>query len=140
MRFINLTKVMEKIIDLNTDIAEIELKDGVLYLRFTVEDIELGPLKKHNADINAAFGHLYPMPFIIEASPTSKGVSKEVRDYSALPENADRMTCMAVIVHSSFTRMVANLFMKFARMSTPTQLFSDIEAAKKWAKTFIKNK
>lgn len=129
---------MEKVIVLSTDIADIEVKDGVLYMRFRVENIELEPLKKHNLVLNATFGHLYPMPFIVEASPASKGVSKEVRDYSALPENADRMSCMAVIVHSAFTRMIANLFMKFARMNTPTQMFSDIDSARVWVKKFIK--
>lgn len=129
---------MEKIVDLSTEIAEIVVKDGVLYMRFIVEDIELEPLKKHNLVLNATFGHLYPMPFIIEALPASKGVSKEVRDYSALPENADRMSCMAVIVHSAFTRMIANLFMKFARLDTPTQMFSDLDSAYVWAKKFIK--
>lgn len=129
---------MEKIVDLSTEIAEIAVKDGVLYMRFTVENIELEPLKKHNLVLNATFGHLYPMPFIIEASSASKGVSKEVRDYSALPENADRMSCMAVIIHSAFTRMIANLFMKFARLNTPTQMFTDLGSASVWAKKFIK--
>ena len=128
----------QEIIKITTNIAEVTVENSILYMRFTVENIDLEPLKKHNATINAAFGHLYPLPFIIEASPTSRGVSKEVRDYSALPENAGRMSCMAVIIHSAFTRTIANLFMKFARISTPTQMFSNLDLAKEWAKTFIK--
>lgn len=32
---------MEKVIVLSTDIADIEVKDGVLYMRFRVENIRL---------------------------------------------------------------------------------------------------
>jgi hypothetical protein len=46
---------MEKITYIKTDIAEVNIEDGVLYLKFLVENLELIPLKKHNQEVDTAF-------------------------------------------------------------------------------------
>ena len=128
----------KQVLQISTDIADVHIDEGVLYIQFLVDVIELVPLKKHNAELDLAFANLFPLPFVIMSTTTAKGVEKEVRDYSNSAENIARMTCMAVLVPSTFMRMIANLFMKFVKMPIPMQLFTDKAAAMSWAKTFIK--
>lgn len=123
---------------INTDIAEVYVEEGILFTNFTVSAIELEPLKKHQAEVNAAFGHLLPLPSIVQVPEGSKSASKEVRDYTASPESTRTTLSTAVIVSSAFMRTVANFYFKFAKMPMPTKLFSDVPSAIEWSKQFVK--
>ena len=123
---------------ISTDIAEAYIEEGILFTKFSVLAIELKPLKKHQAEVIAAFGHLLPLPSIVEMPEGSKTPDKEVRDYTASPESTSFVLSTAVIVPSAFMRTVANFYFKFVKMPTPTKLFGDVPSAIEWSKQFIK--
>jgi hypothetical protein len=123
---------------INTGIAEAYIEEGILFINFTVLEIELEPLKKHQAEVVAAFGHLLPLPSIVQVPTGSKSANKEVRDYTTSQANTNIILSTAVIVSSAFMRTVANFYFKFAKMPTPTKLFGDVPSAIEWSKQFIK--
>lgn len=125
-------------IRISTDIGEVYIEDGILFTTFTTTEIELLPLKKHQAEINAAFGHLLPLPNITQVPEGTKSPPKEVRDYTASVESNAYSLSSAVIVPSAFMRTVANFYFKFVKMPIPTKLFGDIPSAIAWSKQFIK--
>ena len=60
-------------------------------------------------------------------------MTKEFRDYVA-ERNKDVIQAVAVWIGSPISRIVGNMFIKFAKLHHPMKLFSDREMAIKWLK------
>lgn len=59
-------------------------------------------------------------------------MDKEARDYlNQISEEAGTV-CSAVVIKSSFAKMLANLFLQISKPSYPTKIFTEEEKAVEW--------
>ena len=96
--------------------AEIELKDAN-------EDMQLS--EELMVDVSC-FGTIVNMANI-------KSVSKDARDwYSQVQNDNPRNVCVALIVNSFYTRIIANFFLGFSNSRTEMKIFNKKENAIEW--------
>lgn len=74
----------------------------------------------------------FQIPILADARQV-KGVSKEIRDFVSEKEKEHRVTSrLAIITGSGLSKIIGNLFFKFANIPYPMKLFSDKEKALEW--------
>jgi hypothetical protein len=66
--------------------------------------------------------------------------TKEVLDYYASAEVANKITAMAILVSSLATRMVGNFFIKTCKPQFPAKLFTDRKAAIIWLSVVLEKR
>lgn len=70
--------------------------------------------------------------FMIVIDEGVVSLSKDARDYFSGPEGTCYLTAIAFIQRNLFSRMLINFFIRLANLKVKTQVFEDIDAAKKW--------
>lgn len=65
-----------------------------------------------------------------------KDTSKEVRDY-AVVENAKFMKAQALLVNSTLTKYIANLYISLKSVTYPIKLFTNETEAREWLKAYL---
>lgn len=95
-------------------------------------------LYRKEADESIVFLKNHPnveLPFAILVKGNIRRMSKEVRE-DAAEFGSKYYKCLAVVINSSLSRIIANLFMKFSKPPFPVKLFTDEDKAIEWLKTF----
>lgn len=64
--------------------------------------------------------------------------TKEVRDFYASKEIAEKISAMAILVDSLATRIIGNFFITTSKPHFPTKLFTSEDAAIKWLNDILK--
>ena len=65
-----------------------------------------------------------------------KTATKTAREVGASDEFAAKVRCMGLVVGSAATRVIGSFFMRINRPKYPTQLFTSVEDAEAWIRTF----
>ena len=75
------------------------------------------------------------VPLLLDIRSTGT-LSREARELYAGDEGAERITALAFVSGSAFTRVVGNLFIRVAKTSYPVRLFSAEVDATAWLREF----
>lgn len=116
---------------IKTDLAEVYMKEGVLYTHYTPIEATLEQTKELIAAIKEEFKAELPvlsLSFIKDV----KSSKKEVRSYLASEEVTTLTIASAIITGGGLSKIVGNLFINFSKLSIPTKLFSDEGKALEW--------
>lgn len=70
--------------------------------------------------------------FMIIVDEGVVSLNKDARDYFSGPEGTSNLIAIAFIQRNLFSRMLINFFIRITNLRVKTQVFEDIEAAKKW--------
>lgn len=105
--------------------------DGVLYI-YTKPEIEHtlnNAIEQQKEIVKLVKGKKIPMITDIRmASP----LDIETRDYYATAEGTKNATAFAFFVSSTFSMVLANIFIKLQKLHVPTKMFTKKEEALKW--------
>lgn len=119
------------------DEATIILKtNGVVYVYYkdgVILDVEL-QLKMVDCFHDITEKKLTPFIFTAGEGVT---VTKEARDNAILIEEQSPCAAMAIVASNLAYKIIANFYMQFNKPKRPYKVFSNIEDATNWAKTFI---
>ncbi|HSZ25769.1 MAG TPA: hypothetical protein VK766_08635 [Cytophagaceae bacterium] len=112
----------------------IEIRGHYIYVRYKPNTLlDLDAAKKILQDaVDFSGDKIYPALTDIREMPAH---SKEVRDYFAI-EGSETTFANAIIVSSSFSRILANFFLTLNKPKIPTRIFSDSAKAAKWLEMF----
>ncbi|HEU4407823.1 MAG TPA: hypothetical protein VFS43_21345 [Polyangiaceae bacterium] len=83
-----------------------------------------------------AFVGTTPRPTLIDLRDV-KYQEREARELYASPEGTGAAMAFAVLVGSSVSRVIGNMFLIASRPPVPTRLFSDKAEALAWLRTFL---
>jgi len=120
-----------------TDVAEVYVSEGILYVKFLLEDLKIEATKAHIAAVKARFGQYLPLPCVVD-NGKSKASSKEIRDYFASDEVGSVISASAVVMNSVVTKIAINLFLQFSKPKYPVKLFTEVDKAVEWVSQFKK--
>jgi hypothetical protein len=120
-----------------TDIAEVYVADGILYVKFLADELKIVETKAHIAAVKARFGEHLPLPGVID-NGKAKAASKEIRDYFASDEVGSVISASAIVMNSVVTKIAINLFLQFSKPKYPVKLFTEVDKAVEWANQFKK--
>jgi len=82
-----------------------------------------------------ANGPQYNKTMIIARGVT--GIDKSARDYLSSAEATEGLIAMALVIGSSFQRIMGNFFISVNKTSMPVRMFTTESGAGKWLKKFI---
>ncbi|SDL81358.1 hypothetical protein SAMN05421823_108176 [Catalinimonas alkaloidigena] len=117
---------------LENDTVAFELKDGILYGRYKVEEVSLEIAKTATAFRHQLTGG-QPTPAIADISAVKK-IPKEAREFFSSGQAGEDLTALAVVISNPVTRTIGNFFLKFHAPKYPFQLFGNVQDATNWIK------
>ena len=123
---------------LKTNVAEIVLENGILYITTAELNPTLADYEQHLKAIKAKFGALLPLPAVLKNPERAQVLTKDVRDFVVGKEMAEAIQSIAIMQSSMAIRLIANLFFKISKPSYPMQMFSDEAKAVEWLRSFGK--
>jgi predicted DNA binding CopG/RHH family protein len=123
---------------LRSKVAEVVIKDGIIYLSSIDPNPTLVDYQEHWRLMKAKFGHLLPLPAVLTNPEKAQVMTKDVRDFTVSKEMAEITSAMAIMQNSILVRIAANLFFKVTKPSYPMQMFSDEAKAVEWLRSFVK--
>lgn len=86
----------------------------------------------HLQKLKELIGDAEPPLFLADIRKT-KTVSKEVRDMLGNHPLAAQVACkVALLISSSLTRILGNLFIRFSKPPYPTKIFNQKDGAEEW--------
>ena len=66
-----------------------------------------------------------------------KSITKEARKYFAMKNRETKVIAIAMVVESSFSRMVANFYLGINKPNVPVKLFNEDWKAEEWCFKFL---
>jgi len=120
---------------IETQYLKIKLEDGIIFCEFTHKlnmDLDIA---KHCVIERLAYSNGQSYPCLINMKKI-KSLSKEAREYLA-KEGTQLVTVGAILSHSTFTRLIANIFLTVNKPKVPTKLFNDEQVAIEWLKKYL---
>lgn len=130
-----MTKKKEKEIEVPSAIIKIR-PDGILHIDIRIKgDYDLGnSLEIFDARMKLtgekSYPHLYTGSLYL--SPEEK-----VREFAASEKRNRHVIADAFVISSLSQRLVGNFYINFNKPKRPTRLFTDIDKAIEWLKSFI---
>lgn len=76
-----------------------------------------------------------PLPFLMDIRRV-RSLSREARAYFAGAESAEVFRATALIVSSPLSRAIGNFFLGLNRAKMPTRLFTSVDEALAWLRSF----
>ncbi|MGB3850321.1 MAG: hypothetical protein WA958_10165 [Tunicatimonas sp.] len=119
---------------MNNDSVYMELKDGILYVKFKKKEID-ATLAKEMIDQRLSFVDGQTFPIIVDGSEV-KELTKSAREALSSEKANQHTVALAVIVRNPVTRTIANFFLKFQQPRYPFRLFTELEDAREWLKKY----
>lgn len=126
---------MNQRLTLQTPLGEAYLEDGIIYTIIGAKEISLDMAKEHVRMLYEIWNDHLPAP-VMSVLGDMKNISKETRDYLASEESTRNMRALALVVNSSLSKIVGNLFLQFSRPRIPNKLFTDKGKALEWLRQF----
>ena len=122
---------------MNNDFIYMELKNGILYVKFKKKEIDAALAQKIiEQRLSFVDGQTYPI--IVDGSAV-KELTKAARETLSSEKANQNTVALAVIVRNPVTRTIANFFLKFQQPRYPFRLFTDLESAQEWLKKYQPN-
>lgn len=109
-------------------------EDGILHCTFTGKLHMDLTVAKSCVEDRILFSKGISYPVLIDMR-NLRSVTKEAREYMA-GKGAELITAGALLINSSLTRILGNIFLQINKPPRPSRLFSDKEEAKAWLKQF----
>lgn len=119
----------------STAIAELQYKEGIMYVTFNSAEINLAQAQLFITDMKREFGDLLPLPILADVS-AQRNPKKEGRDYLGSPEATQYFKAIALVANSVLSKIAGNLFLMFSNPNVPTKIFTENTAALAWLKPF----
>ncbi len=120
---------------LENDLVSFELKDGILYGKYKVAEIDIETAKIATVFRRQITGDM-AIPSIADISLV-KTVSKEAREFISSPQAGEDLSALAVIMNNPVARTMGNFFLKFHQPKYPFRFFTDIDEATTWIKQYV---
>jgi hypothetical protein len=120
----------------STPLATFEVSDGVVYSIYLPDKVNLEQVKEHVSIMLAELKEGAPFVNIADISKADRSNNKELRDYLNTPELNALSKATAVVADSIIARISANLYLRFAKTTTPTKFFATKEDALVWVQQF----
>jgi hypothetical protein len=120
---------------LSSDIADVVLKNDVVYVYYKKVSVTLEQIKAFIAAMKAEFADITPFLQVADISQQSNP-RKEIRDYLGKTEVTDLFIANAIVATSLLSKMVGNLYLSFNKPQVPTKIFSNEAAALQWLEQF----
>lgn len=119
-----------EMLSFENDVISFELKEGILYGRYKVMQIDL-----ETAMFATSFRHQITagrkFPSIADLSMV-KRVTKDARSFFSSDQAGEDLLALALVVNNPVTRTMVNFFLKFHQPPYPFRLFSNLEEAAIW--------
>ncbi len=122
--------------DVQNEYVEIELKNGILIVRYLPKKIDLKAAKLIVA-ARKTFSGGKALPGLADTRKITS-VTREAREYLSSPEAIEGVVAGAILSGSSFNAFIANFFVKVTKPRIPTRIFTSEENALKWLEQFKK--
>lgn len=124
---IQLKKALLTLIEVNPSIIKMEVKESEF---LEVDDV------RAIREANLKLSHDKPFCVLLDTSKGYFNVSPAANKLLASKEYAEKRMATALIAKSLATRITSNFFIRFNKPPTPTCIFSSVEEAFVWLKTF----
>jgi hypothetical protein len=80
--------------------------------------------------------HQKPVPVFVDMR-LAREIDRETREYFSSNEGLLVTKALALLVESSVSKIMANIFINFSKPAVPTRLFTSEDEAVAWLKTFL---
>ena len=118
----------------STPLANFEIADGIVYSKYLPHKVNLEQVKEHVRIMKAELPPYAPLLSIADISDADRSNEKESRDLLNDAELNSISKATAVVASSMIARISANLYLRFAKSSTPIKFFATKEEAVVWLK------
>ena len=119
----------------STNVADVYYKNEIMYVKYKKGEFSMSDIKLHIAGFVELYADVFPVLALSDIS-AQKNPPKEMRDYMGSEEVLKNIKASAIIADSVFTKTLGNLYITFSRPKTPTKIFSNVEIAEAWLRTF----
>ena len=109
-------------------------QDGIVCIKVIANSEQTRADVENSMLIVAKIGEGKKLPLLMDITE-SKGIDREGRHYSASDGVGKHITGMAVLINSSFSRVMGNFWLRTTKPVFPTQLFTSEQKAIEWLKT-----
>ena len=120
-----------EVIELPTTINWIE--DGILFFHTKPDLDHTLDLAKEHQEVIGKLSKGERTPILADARQ-ARPLDVETRKYYATAEGTKYAIAFAFLVKSSFSKVLANIFIKLQKLHVPTKMFTSKEEAVKWLK------
>ena len=110
--------------------------DGLLYVRVTNEVNETVERSKQLVEAIGKLVNYKKVPMLSKFDEFALP-PKENRDFWAQKDSCPYTSAEAFITNSTAMKIIANFYMRIEKPQRETKMFTDIEEARKWLKTFL---
>lgn len=117
------------------EIVFFELREGILYGKYKVLEIDLAKAKAATIFRHKITGGK-KMPAIADLSMV-KQVTKETREYFSSAQAGEDLSALALIVNNPVIRTMGNFFLKLHKPQYPFRLFTNLDEATSWIKKSV---
>lgn len=110
--------------------------DGILYVRVTNEVNETVERSKALVEAIGKMVNYKKVPLLSKFDEFALP-PKENRDFWAQKDSCPYTIAEAFIMNSTAMTLIANFYMRFEKPQRETKMFTQVEDARKWLKTFL---
>jgi hypothetical protein len=125
---------MPAVARMETRNCSFDLEDGyILATMFDGAKFELEDAREA-VDVTWNVAGQKRLPVLVD----SRGVrmqSRAAREYFVSPEVARKVKAVAIVVGSPVSRVIGNFLFRMGKHHVPTELFTEMEAARAWVRT-----
>lgn len=122
--------------DVQNEYVAIELKEGILIVRYLPKKIDLKAAKLIVA-ARKAFSGNRSLPGLADTRKITS-VTRDAREYLSSAEAIEGVVAGAILSGSSFNAFIANFFVKVTKPRIPTRIFTREQDALKWLEQYKK--
>lgn len=110
--------------------------DGILYVRVTNE---VNETVERSKELVKAIGKMVDYKKVPMLSKCDEFAlpPKENRDFWAQKDSCPYTSAEAFIMNSTAMTLIANFYMRFEKPQRETRMFTKVDEARKWLKTFL---
>lgn len=121
---------------LRTRTCVLWLEHGIVYGQFLAGADVTADDARDNLSVTARLTAGARRPVLVDLRPV-RSQSAEARALFAGPNATAVTLAVALVTNSPLSRVLGNFFLGFNRPETPARLFTSVEAAERWLRTFM---
>jgi len=122
---------------LETEAAQLEIKDGIIYARYRPGVIVTLEMAKDMVKSRVEFAENVSYPAVVFIDGL-KSISKEARDYLA-EDGTIGLVAGALVMKSVYNTFIGNFFLKLTSPPFPSKIFTDLNSALEWLEQYKPN-
>ncbi len=119
---------------LETEAAQLEIKNGVMYARYKPGIVVTLEMAKAMVRSRVEFAENISYPAVVFIDGL-KSISKEARDYLA-EDGTTGLIAGALVMKSVYNTFIGNFFLKLTNPPFPSKIFTDVNAALEWLEQY----